>query len=60
LDEIRPLTEELSVLSPSLEEGEASGVPPVFTIINFVRELVVELNLRSVEAFLRFVERHLG
>ena len=25
-----------------------------------VRELVVELNLRSVEAFLRSVERHLG
>jgi len=27
---------------------------------NVVRELVGELNLRSVEAFLRFVERHLG
>ena len=32
----------------------------IFTINNVVRELVVELNLRSVEAFLRFVERHLG
>jgi len=29
----------------------------IFTINNVVRE---ELNLRSVEAFLRFVERHLG
>ncbi len=27
---------------------------------NVVRELVGALNLRSVEAFLRFVERHLG
>jgi len=26
----------------------------IFTINNVVRELVVELNLRSVEAFLRF------
>ena len=32
----------------------------IFTINNVVRELVGELNLRSVEAFLRFVERHLG
>jgi len=32
----------------------------IFTINNVVRELVEELNLRSVEAFLRFVERHLG
>jgi len=27
---------------------------------NVVRELVSELNLRSVEAFLKFVERYLG
>jgi len=27
---------------------------------NVVRELVGELRLRSVEAFLRFVERYLG
>ena len=32
----------------------------IFTVNNVVRELVGELNLRSVEAFLRFVERHLG
>ncbi len=32
----------------------------IFTVTNVVRELVKELNLRSVEAFLRFVERHLG
>ena len=33
----------------------------IFTIMtNVVRELVGELNLGSVEAFLRFVERHLG
>jgi putative transposase len=32
----------------------------IFTVNNVVRELVGEPNLRSVEAFLRFVERHLG
>ena len=36
------------------------GYLAIFTINNVVRELVGELNLRSVEAFLRFVERHLG
>ena len=36
------------------------GYLTIFTINNVVRELVVALNLRSVEAFLRFVERHLG
>jgi Archaeal putative transposase ISC1217. len=37
------------------------GYLAIFTIMtNVVRELVGELNLRSVEAFLRFVERHLG
>ncbi|WP_443296277.1 transposase [Stygiolobus sp. CP850M] len=37
------------------------GYLTVFTImINVVRELVGALNLRSVEAFLRFVERYLG
>jgi hypothetical protein len=38
-----------------------SGYLTVLTImVNVVRELVRELNLRSVEGFLRFVERHLG
>jgi len=37
------------------------GYLAIFTIMtNVVGELVGELNLRSVEAFLRFVERHLG
>jgi hypothetical protein len=37
------------------------GYLTIFTIMtNVVRELVGELRLRSVEAFLRFVERHLG
>ena len=37
------------------------GYLTIFTIMtNVVRELVGELNLRSVEAFLRSVERHLG
>jgi hypothetical protein len=37
------------------------GYLTIFTIMtNVVRELVGELNLGSVEAFLRFVERHLG
>jgi len=37
------------------------GYLAIFTITtNVVRELVGELNLRSVEAFLRSVERHLG
>jgi len=37
------------------------GYLTIFTIVtNVVRELVGALNLRSVEAFLRFVERHLG
>ena len=36
------------------------GYLTIFTINNVVRELVGQLNLRSVEAFLRFVERHLG
>ncbi|MFP3064119.1 MAG: ISNCY family transposase, partial [Sulfolobus sp.] len=37
------------------------GYLTIFTIMtNVVRELVSELNLRSVEAFLRFVERYLG
>ena len=36
------------------------GYLTIFTINNVVRELVGELNLRSVEAFLRSVERHLG
>jgi Archaeal putative transposase ISC1217. len=37
------------------------GYLAIFTIMtNAVRELIGALNLRSVEAFLRFVERHLG
>ena len=36
------------------------GYLTIFTINNVFRELVGELNLRSVEAFLRFVERYLG
>ena len=36
------------------------GYLTIFTINNVARELVGDLNLRSVEAFLRFVERHLG
>jgi len=36
------------------------GYLTIFTVTNVVRELVGELNLRSVEAFLRFVERRLG
>ena len=40
--------------------GGLQGYLRIFTINNVVRELVGELNLRSVEAFLRFVERHLG
>ena len=37
------------------------GYLTIFTIMtNVVRELVEALNLRSVEAFLRFVERYLG
>ena len=36
------------------------GYLTIFTINNVVRELARALNLRSVEAFLRFVERHLG
>jgi hypothetical protein len=38
-----------------LEEGEASGYLTIFTINNVVRELVGEPNLRSVEAFLMFL-----
>jgi hypothetical protein len=36
------------------------GYLTIFTVTNVVGELVGELNLRSVEAFLRFVERYLG
>jgi len=42
-----------------LEEGEASGLPHDLHHHDQRRQLVGELNL-SVEAFLRFVERHLG
>ena len=46
---------------PSWRRERLRGYLTVFTIVtNVVRELVGELNLRSVEAFLRFVERHLG
>jgi len=40
--------------------GGLQGYLRIFTINNVVRDLVGELNLRSVEAFLRSVERHLG
>jgi hypothetical protein len=40
--------------------GGLQGYLTIFTINNVVRELVGELDLRSVEAFLRSVERHLG
>ena len=36
------------------------GYLTIFTITNVVRELIGALNLRSMEAFLRSVERHLG
>ena len=36
------------------------GYLTIFTVTNVVGELVGALNLRSVEAFLRFVERYLG
>jgi len=42
-----------------LEEGEASGLPHDLDH-DQRRQLIGELNLRSVEVFLRFVERHLG
>jgi len=40
--------------------GGLQGYLTIFTINNVVGELVGELDLRSVEAFLRSVERHLG
>ena len=44
-----------------LEEGEASGVPHDLHHHDQRRQGAgEELNLRSMEAFLRFVERHLG
>ena len=46
--------------SSSWRRERLQGHLTIFTINNVVRELVGELNLRSVEAFLRFVERHLG
>ena len=46
--------------SSSWRRETLQGYLTIFTINNVVRELVGELNLRSVEAFLRFVERHLG
>jgi len=45
---------------PFWRREKLKGYLTIFTINNVVRELVGELNLRSVEAFLRFVERHLG
>ena len=46
---------------PFWRRERLQGYLTIFTIMtNVVRELVGELNLRSVEAFLRFVERHLG
>ena len=45
---------------PFWRRERLQGYLTIFTINNVVRELVGELNLRSVEAFLRFVERYLG
>jgi hypothetical protein len=46
---------------PFWRRERLQGYLAIFTIVtNVVRELVGALNLRSVEAFLRFVERHLG
>jgi hypothetical protein len=45
---------------PFWRRERLQGYLTIFTVTNVVRELVGELNLRSVEAFLRFVERHLG
>ena len=46
--------------SSSWRRERLQGYLTTFTINNVVREMVGELDLRSVEAFLRFVERHLG
>ena len=43
-----------------MEEGEASGLPHDLHRDQRRQGFDRELNLRSVEAFLRFVERHLG
>ena len=40
--------------SSSWRRGRLQGYLTIFTVTNVVRELVGELNLRSVEAFLRF------
>jgi len=45
---------------PFWRRERLQGYLTIFTINNVVRELIGELNQRSVEAFLRFVERHLG
>ena len=39
---------------PFWRRERLQGYLTIFTINNVVRDLVVELNLRSVEAFLRF------
>ncbi len=39
---------------PFWRRERLQGYLTIFTINNVVRELVVELNLRSVEAFLKF------
>ena len=39
---------------PYWRRERLQGYLTIFTINNVVRELVVELNLRSVEVFLRF------
>jgi len=62
-------TTDLSLSEEEIEEAwkmrweieRLQGYLTIFTImVNVVRELVGALNLRSVEAFLRFVERYLG
>ena len=41
-------------LEDSWRRGRLKGYLTIFTVTNVVRELVGELDLRSVEAFLRF------
>jgi hypothetical protein len=52
--EIEELHRDVKALGLLVLEGEKlKGYLTIFTINNVVRELVGELNLRSVEAFLR-------
>jgi len=54
--EIEELHRDVKALGPSFWRRERlQGYLTIFTINNVVRELVGELNLRSVEAFLMFL-----